>query len=109
MKKLSAILIFALLHSACLVTAQTNTFPATGAAGIGTLSPNASSSLEIVSTSTGMLIPRMTKSQRNSIASPATGLLIFQTNNKPGFYYYDGTAWIDIGNNSANKSLGNLN
>jgi hypothetical protein len=72
---------------------QTNTFPQTGAAGIGTISPGASSLLEIRSTSKGILIPRMTLTQRNAIAKPATGLLIYQTNSTPGFYYYNGSAW----------------
>ena len=35
----------------------------------------------------------MTQTQRNAIAAPAAGLLIYQTNNTPGFYYYSGTAW----------------
>ena len=35
----------------------------------------------------------MTKTQRDAIATPAIGLLIYQTNSTPGFYYYDGTAW----------------
>ena len=88
---------------------QTNTFPTTGAAGIGTLTPNASSLLDITSTSKGMLIPRMTKSQRDLIGTPATGLLIYQTNNTPGFYYYDGGAWSAVTpKGGANKSLNNL-
>lgn len=73
--------------------AQTNTFPSTGKVGIGTTSPNASALLEIKSTNKGLLIPRMTQTQRNKIASPANGLLIYQTDNNPGFYYYNGTAW----------------
>jgi hypothetical protein len=73
-----------------------NTFPSTGAAGIGTTAPNASSLLEIKSTTKGVLIPRMTLTQRNAIASPTTGLLIFQTNSTPGFYYYNGTAWTAV-------------
>ena len=73
--------------------AQTNIFPSTGAAGIGTTTPNASSLLEIKSTKKGLLIPRMTKNQRDAIAIPATGLLIYQTNSTPGFYYYSGSAW----------------
>ncbi len=76
-----------------LVNAQTNTFPSTGSAGIGTLTPNASALLDISSTSKGLLIPRMTSTQRNAIITPATGLLIYQTNNTPGFYFYNGTAW----------------
>src|SRR5262244_4446708 len=76
--------------------AQTNTFPSTGAAGIGTTTPDASSLLEIKSTSKGLLISRMTQTQRNAIASPATGLLIYQTDKTPGFYYYNGTAWTAV-------------
>src|SRR6478736_4672089 len=87
------------------VNAQTNTFPATGAAGIGTTSPNASSLLEIKSTSKGILIPRMTKTQRDAIASPATGLMIYQTNSTPGFYYYDGTKWVAVTLKSKGWSL----
>lgn len=59
--------------------------------------PNASAMLDISSTDKGLLAPRMTEAQRNAIASPATGLLIFQTNNTSGFYYYDGTTWVAIG------------
>jgi hypothetical protein len=76
--------------------AQTNKFPTTGAAGIGTTAPNASSLLEVKSTTKGVLIPRMTQVQRNAIVSPATGLLIFQTDGTPGFYYYSGTSWTAI-------------
>jgi trimeric autotransporter adhesin len=73
-----------------------NIFPSTGSAGIGTTTPDASSLLEIKSTQKGILIPRMTSAQRNAIVTPATGLLIYQTNSTPGFYYYTGTAWKAI-------------
>lgn len=73
-----------------------NTFPSTGSAGIGTATPDASSLLEIKSTAKGLLIPRMKKTQRDAIISPATGLLIYQTNSTPGFYYYSGTAWMAV-------------
>src|ERR1700755_106271 len=75
------------------VKAQTNIFPKNGAAGIGTTTPNASSLLEIKSTTKGLLIPRMTLAQRNAIVTPVTGLLIYQTNSTTGFYYYDGSVW----------------
>ncbi len=87
--------------------AQTNTFPSTGSAGIGTTTPNASALLEIKSTTKGLLIPRMTVAQRNAIATPATGLMIFQTNNTPGFYFYNGTTWTAV-SKGANTSLSNL-
>jgi uncharacterized protein (TIGR02145 family) len=47
--------------------------------GIGTTTPNSNAALDVVSTSQGMLYPRMTTAQRNAIASPATGLTIFNT------------------------------
>ena len=56
---------------------------------------SASSILDVESTDKGMLVPRMNKTQKNTIAAPATGLLVFQ--NAPdsiGFHYYNGSAWI---------------
>ncbi len=63
--------------------------------GIGTTNPDASSALDIQSTSAGILVPRMTQAQRDAIGSPADGLLIYQTDNSPGFYYYNG-AWTAL-------------
>lgn len=54
--------------------------------GIGTNTPNASAQLEISSNSKGLLIPRMTSAERGAIASPAQGLLIYQTDGTTGFY-----------------------
>src|ERR1700754_1364288 len=88
--------------------AQTNTFPSTGPVGIGTTTPDASSLLEIKSTSKGLLIPRMTKNQRDAISSPATALMIYQTNSAPGFYYYDGSKWTAVSPKGVNKNLSNL-
>lgn len=59
--------------------------------------PDASAALDVKSTSKGVLVPRMTQAQRNAIATPATGLMIFQTDNTPGFYYYTGSAWSAVG------------
>ncbi len=63
--------------------------------GIGTTTPNNSAQLDIVSNSRGLLIPRMTTSQRTSIATPATGLLVYDTDTK-GFWFYNGSAWTNI-------------
>ncbi|SFU74525.1 hypothetical protein SAMN05216480_11852 [Pustulibacterium marinum] len=51
----------------------------TAQVGIGTTNPNSSSALDIQSTEAGLLIPRMTSTQRDAIANPAPGLLIFNT------------------------------
>lgn len=85
-----------------------NTFPNNGSAGIGTNSPNAAALLEMVSTSKGLLIPRMTKNQRDDIATPPEGLIIYQTNSTAGFYYYTGSSWNPLVSKGPNKSLSNL-
>ncbi|MBK9317448.1 MAG: tail fiber domain-containing protein [Bacteroidetes bacterium] len=85
-----------------------NTFPASGAAGIGTTTPNASSLLDINSTNKGFLMPRMTQAQRNAIVSPASGLLIYQTNGVKGFYYYNGTTWKAVSSNAISGLSNNI-
>lgn len=69
---------------------------------------NASSILEIKSTTKGLLIPRMLKSQRNAISSPSTGLMVFQTGpDSTGFYMYNGTSWdwaLTTGNTSSSSA-----
>lgn len=80
-----------LLLAACMAYAAT-----AQNVGIGTTSPDASAQLDINSTTRGVLVPRMNMTQRDAITTPATGLLIFQTDNTPGFYYYNGTAWTAI-------------
>ena len=58
--------------------------------------PDNSSMLDIKSTSKGILIPRMTQSERSSITSPSNGLLVYQTNGTPGFYFYDVSSWVRL-------------
>jgi hypothetical protein len=61
--------------------------------GIGTISPDSSAMLEVKSTTKGFLPPRVTATEKGGIVSPATGLIVYQTDGTKGFYYYDGTAW----------------
>jgi hypothetical protein len=61
--------------------------------GIG-ITPVASAKLQIESTNSGLLIPRMTAKQIGDIASPALGLLVYQTTAPAGFYYYTGSNWL---------------
>jgi uncharacterized protein (TIGR02145 family) len=53
--------------------------PLGGRVGIGVLSPNTSAVLDVSSTTQGFLPPRMTLVQRDAIANPAAGLIIFNT------------------------------
>lgn len=58
---------------------------------------NASALLDVKSNAKGILIPRMTRTERDAIATPAAGLLIFQNGpDSIGFYYYTGTSWTWI-------------
>ena len=71
--------------------------------GIGTETPNASSLLDLSSTSKGLLVPRMTEAQRNAISNPPVGLLVYQTNGQ-AFYYRDHFWWKILASND-NKSF----
>jgi hypothetical protein len=84
-------------------------FGAKAQVGIGTNTPDASAQLEILSTSKGLLIPRLSLIQRDGINNPANGLLIYQTNNSPGFYFYNNGQWQRLVNNAELGSGGNGN
>jgi len=64
--------------------------------GIGTTTPNVSAKLEISSTNSGFLPPRMTAVQRIAISTPAEGLLVYQTDDSKGYYYYTGGTWSSL-------------
>ncbi|MFK2819658.1 FISUMP domain-containing protein [Flavobacteriaceae sp. LMIT009] len=83
--------------------------------GIGTTEPDPSSMLDIQSVVKGLLIPRMTTVERNNISNPAEGLMVYQTDNTPGFYYFNGNTWSTIevnwtvdGDNMYNANSGNI-
>ena len=73
--------------------------------GIGTTTPNAAAKLEIASTDKGLLIPRMTKTQREAITftAAANGLMVYQTDDLSGFYVNTSTtatpAWTRVNSN----------
>lgn len=100
MKKiiLSAILLFV---SVQLMVSQNVAINNTGAAAV------ASAMLDISSTTSGLLVPRMTTAQRTAIAAPATGLLVYD-NTLQGFWYFDGTIWRPfLSNNTGWTTTGN--
>jgi hypothetical protein len=63
--------------------------------GIGTAAPNASAQLDVSSTSKGILIPRMTTAQRNAVAAPSNGLMIYNTTTKQ-YNFYNGVRWQNV-------------
>lgn len=72
-------------------------------------SPNSSAILDIKSTQYGLLIPRMAQSERDAISNPATGLMIYQTDQSSGFYYYNGISWTAVaGSGSTGHYAGEL-
>lgn len=78
--------------------------------GIGTSTPNASAKLEISSTNSGILIPRVAlnnvTNSTTPVSSPATGLMVYNTNaavtggSGTGFYFWDGTVWQKLNSGS---------
>ncbi len=60
--------------------------------GIGTTAPDASSILDVSSTSKGFLMPRMSNTQMNAISSPAEGLMVYNTD-ASAVYVFNGKNW----------------
>ncbi|MBI4649045.1 MAG: hypothetical protein HY738_21265, partial [Bacteroidia bacterium] len=69
-----------------------------------------SAMLDVKSSTKGMLVPRLTTEQRNAIASPATGLLVFDVS-LGSFYFYNDSVWVNLtsGNPSNIWSQSGLN
>ena len=53
--------------------------------GVYTTQPDPSSAMDIKSNDKGLLIPRMDAGQRDAIANPANGLMIYQNDSQPDF------------------------
>ena len=111
MKKIFWFLIALHFHFFCV--AQNIGINATGAA------PAASAMLDIVATDKGLLIPRVALTATNAagpVTSPATSLLVYNTatagsspnNVVPGYYYWNGTAWIALLNSTSSLNAWNV-
>ena len=61
--------------------------------GIGTSTPEPSAVLDLDATDKGFLVPRLNTVQRTNIASPATGLMVYDTDDNK-FWYFDGIIWV---------------
>ncbi|MDB9888419.1 MopE-related protein [Polaribacter sp.] len=76
--------------------------------GVGTTTPDASSALDITSTTKGLLIPRMTTTQRNLISSPAIGLQIYNTTTN-SLEYKAASGWVSYKYLPDGTSIGEMN
>lgn len=56
---------------------------------------------QITSTAGGFVAPSMTAAQKTAIATPVTGSLIYQTDAPAGYYYYTGSAWVQLLNSAS--------
>ena len=81
-----------------IITAASSQVQAQNGVGINPTGAAAhpSAALDVSATNKGVLVPRMTAAEKAAIASPANGLLIFQTDGVSGFWYYNATtsAWV---------------
>jgi hypothetical protein len=75
----------------------------TGALLINTTTDNTSAILNINSSNKGVLIPRLTTTQQNAISSPASGLLVYNTDSA-AFSYYNGVIWNNLNGGGTNNT-----
>lgn len=63
--------------------------------GVTQAAPSDSVALQLDDTTAGVLINRVTTTQRNAIAAPTAGLLVFNTTTVD-FDFYNGSAWQSV-------------
>jgi len=90
---------------------KTNVFAQAGSVGVGTNAPYVNAILDITSTTKGVLLPRLTQVQRNTLTPllnlTANGLLIYNVTTLR-FNYWNGTQWNDVGLAGANGADGTV-
>lgn len=88
--------IFSLL---CCLVLIINTAVSQDGIGIGTEDVNPDAVLEVDSQTAGLLTPRMSTSQRNSIGASSEGLIVYDLDEE-SFFYFDGSVWQELMNRS---------
>ena len=86
--KFLALLFISIFSSTSLINGQV-AINITGAA------PDPSAIFDITCTTQGILLPRMTTSERDMIADPAVGLMIYNSSTNT-FNYWNGSTWISM-------------
>ena len=81
-------------------------------ASVGIPTPDASAMFQVESTTKGALLPRMTAVQRAAIATPANGLLVYQTDGTQSLYMNIGTSgspsWVSMLHSSSSLPAANI-
>lgn len=90
----SGIMLFKILNINTATLAEAMRIDSVGNVGIGAAA-NASALLDVQSTTKGVRMPNMTTTQKNAIASPAAGLMVFDTT-LAKLCVYTGAAWQTI-------------
>ena len=105
MKRLFVILVVAVFTAYGAIAQNGVSINTTGAVA------DPSAMLDVSSNNKGFLTPRMSEAERLAISSPARGLLVYQTDNDSGFWFYDGANWVkanagdNLGNHTATSDL----
>lgn len=90
MKKLNVLITAILMIASYSLTAQVAITASGGSA-------DASALLDVQSTDKGLLLPRMTEAEMNTITSPAAGLMVYCTDCTPkAINFFNGTSWINM-------------
>ena len=101
-KIVNLIRLVSLIHISCYTTLSAQV-----AINNSNTDPDASAMLDISSTDKGILVPRMDSTGRKAIASPADGLMVYDSTTLT-FWYYDNSQWNEIRNGSAKLSATDL-
>ena len=78
--------------------------------GVGTTTPDQSSVFHVESSNKGVLLPRLTTTEQNNIANPASGLLFYNTDHKEFRFNYGTPSnpnWMKSSRNPAIKYSNN--
>lgn len=85
---------FNIISFTLLIIHAADIFPQGAAVNSTGTAADPSAIMDISASDKGILIPRMTENEKNSIFSPAIGLMVYQTDGVKGFWYFDGNTWV---------------
>lgn len=103
-KNIHEILMLSVLTALLLLASSGHSKAQNVAVNTNGAAAHSSAMLDVSSTTKGMLIPRMTSSNRTAIASPAEGLIVYDTNTK-SFWYYSNSIWNEIPKSAQGSSF----